>query len=83
LWRFTRNAIVNAITRRPQDKAIGGSSILALLTEHAEVDAEVESLIDWEYRRELYLLAAKIVRRDVKADSWRAFELTVINGMSN
>lgn len=83
LRRITRNAIVNAITRRPQDRAIGGSSILAVLTEHAEVDAETESLIDWEYRRELYLLAAQIVRRDVKADSWRVFELTVIDGMSN
>lgn len=38
LRRITRNAIINAISRRPLDKAIGGSSILAVLAEHAEVD---------------------------------------------
>ena len=54
-----------------------------LLVEQAEVDPDTESLVDWEYRRELYLQAAKIVSSDVQADTWRAFELTVIDGMSN
>lgn len=83
LRRITRNAIINAISRQPLDKAHGGSSILVALAEHAEIDDETESLIDWEYRRELYLRAAQIVRRDVNADSWRVFELTVLDGMSN
>ena len=83
LRRIVRNAIVNAITRRPKDQPVGGSSMHALLAARAEVDPATESLIDWEYRRELYLQAAKIVSSDVQADTWRAFELTVIDGMSN
>lgn len=83
LRRVTRNAIVNALSRGPRDQARGGSSVQELLAQHRQRDAETESLIDWEYRRELYLQAAKIVQRDVQADTWQAFELTVIDGMSN
>ena len=83
LRRIVRNAIVNAITRRPKDQPVGGSLMHTLLVEQAEVDPDTESLVDWEYRRELYLQAAKIVSSDVQADTWRAFELTVIDGMSN
>ncbi len=35
--------------------------------------------IELEYRRELYLRAAFQVRVDVEPDTWRAFELTVID----
>lgn len=83
LRKVTRNAIVNALTRGPKDRAIGGSSIQQLLSQHHNSDPETESLIDWEYRRELYRLAARTVRSDVHADTWRAFELTVIEGRSN
>ena len=83
LARVTRNAIVNAITRGPKDRAVGGSSAGELLAQHQKPDHETVSLIDWEYRRELYVQAANIVQRDVQPDTWRAFELTVIDGMSN
>lgn len=83
LARITRNAIVNALSRGPKDRAAGGSSAQELLAQHQQPDPETISLIDWEYRRELYLQAARIVRRDVQPDTWRAFQLTVIDGMSN
>ncbi|MEZ6090913.1 MAG: sigma-70 family RNA polymerase sigma factor [Pirellulaceae bacterium] len=83
LRRVTRNAIINALSRAPKDRAAGGSSIQELLAQQRQPDPETVSLIDWEYRRELYLQAARIVQRDVQADTWRAFELTVIDGMSN
>jgi RNA polymerase sigma-70 factor (ECF subfamily) len=35
-----------------------------------------------EYRRELYLRASKIVRSDIEPDTWRAFEITVIENRS-
>ena len=38
--------------------------------------------IELEYRRELYLRAARIVRGDVEPETWRAFELTVIEDRS-
>ncbi|MEZ6134467.1 MAG: sigma-70 family RNA polymerase sigma factor [Pirellulaceae bacterium] len=83
LARVTRNAIVNALSRGPKDRAAGGSSVQELLAQQQLPDPETLSLIDWEYRRELYLQAAGIVRRDVQPDTWCAFELTVIDGMSN
>lgn len=83
LRRIMRNAILNAVTRRPKDLATGGSSINRLLLEQVEVDHDTESLIDWEYRRELYQYAANIVRCDVRAETWQAFELTVVHGLSN
>ena len=88
LRRVTRNAIVNAVSRRPPDQATGTSSFQDLLIELPERagsqhDVETESLIELEYRRELYLRAAAFVRKDVDPVTWRAFELTVISGMSN
>ena len=61
LRRIARNAIVNALSRRPQDRAAGGSSVQELLLEQPEVDEESAAQIELEYRRELYLRAAKMV----------------------
>lgn len=83
LRRITRNAIVNALTRRPPDQARGGSSARDMLLDEANDDVDAESLIDWEYRRELFLRAKEIASAEVQADTWRAFELTAIDGLSN
>ena len=82
LRRIARNAIINALSRRPRDRGAGGTSVQELLAEQPEADDESAAEIDFEYRRELYLQAARIVRRDVKAETWRAFELTVIENHS-
>lgn len=88
LRRVARNAIVNAVSRRPPDQAAGASSFEDLLNDLPERadnqnDHETDSLIELEYRRELYLRAAAYVRTDVDPVTWRAFEMTVIGGMSN
>jgi RNA polymerase sigma factor (sigma-70 family) len=82
LRRVARNAIVNALSRQPHDRAVGGSTVQELLLEAPGDDHESDAQIEWEYRRELYLRAARIVRGDIEADTWRAFELTVIEGRS-
>ena len=82
LRRVARNAIVNALSRKPHDRAVGGSSAQELLTEQPEIDPDSEEQIELEYRRELYLRAAQIVSRDVEPETWRAFELTVIGNAS-
>lgn len=82
LRRVARNAIVNALSRRPHDRGAGGSSVQELLLEEASVDWESDSQIELEYRRELYLRAARIVRGDVEPETWRAFELTVIENQT-
>src|SRR5262249_17144512 len=78
LRRVARNAIVNALARRPHDRAAGGSAVHELLLDQPGVDPESDAQIELEYRRELYLQAARIVRCDVDADTWRAFEMTVV-----
>jgi RNA polymerase sigma-70 factor (ECF subfamily) len=82
LRRVARNAIVNALARRPHDRAAGGSSVHELLMQQPGVDLESDAQIELEYRRELYLRAAKMVRRDIDPGTWRAFEMTVIENRS-
>jgi RNA polymerase sigma-70 factor (ECF subfamily) len=82
LARVVRNAIVNALSRQPQDRAAGGSTVQELLQEQAEVNGQATAEIELEYRRELYLRAARLVRGDVEPETWRAFELTVIEDRS-
>ena len=78
LARVVRNAILNGLSRRPRDRAAGGTSVQELLAEQADADSEASQEIELEYRRELYLRGAAQVRRDVGPETWRAFELTVI-----
>lgn len=79
LRRVTRNAIVNALTRRPKDRAAGGSSVQQLL-KRCEPDHAAHAEIEEAYRRELYQRAAKQVRVDVNPETWQAFDLTMIQG---
>lgn len=82
LRRVARNAILNMLTRQPRDRAAGGTSVQEFLQEQPGNDSQAEAQIELEYRRELYLRAARIVRNDVEPDTWRAFELTVIEQRS-
>jgi RNA polymerase sigma-70 factor (ECF subfamily) len=78
LRRVARNAIVNALSRRPHDRAAGGTTVHELLIEQPDHDPGSDAQIELEYRRELYLRAARIVRDDVESHTWQAFEMTVI-----
>jgi RNA polymerase sigma factor (sigma-70 family) len=82
LRRVARNAIVNALVRQPYDRGAGGTASHELLTEHPNTDPQTDGQIELEYRRELYLRAADIVRGDVEAHTWRAFEMTVVENCS-
>ena len=82
LRRVARHAILNALSRQPRDRGAGGSAAQDLLLEHPHEDPESVAQIDLEYRRELYLRAAILVRCDVDPVTWRAFELTVIEDRS-
>ena len=83
LRRVTRNAIINAVTRRKGELATGSSSVRDLLAEIQQPEPATESLVELEVRRELYAIAAETVRGEVHPETWRAFELTVVEGISN
>lgn len=82
LTRVTKNAILNALTRRPKDQAIGGSSAEDLLLDVVDRDGATTALIETEYRRELYLRAAQIVRVEFRSETWQAFEMSVVEGLA-
>ena len=79
LRRVAKNAILTALSRSPEDVAVGGSNIHELV-ERANLASNVEQELDLEYMREQYLRAAAIVKSVVNPETWRAFELTVIEG---
>ena len=80
LRRITKNAIVNAVSRTPRDRADGSLSSDEILKATPQRDSATEELITLEYRRELFLRAVEIVRRDASTETWQAFELTTIEG---
>ena len=82
LRRVARNAILSAITRSPQDAAAGGTAAADLLDEQTNSDPGLDADLEKEHRRELYLRAAASVRTDVNAETWQAFEMTVVQGQA-
>jgi len=71
LARVALNAILNALTRRPRDRAIGGSSAERRLREIESDEAETDLLVDRECRREVYLRAADRVKAEFPDESGR------------
>ena len=80
LRRVARNAIATAFSRQPKDAGVGGSEMLEWLGEQSATAADIERELSQESMREKYLRAASVVKLDVDSDTWRAFELTVVNG---
>ncbi len=81
LRRIARNAIINAITRRPEDRGTGRSSVQDLLAQAPSPGEQLDALLSIESRRELYLRASQIVKGDVSEDTWLAFEMTAVRGI--
>lgn len=82
LSRVTKNAILNALMRRPMDLAVGGSSVEEFLREAVDRDGATTALIETELRRELYLRAAEMVKVEFRPDTWQAFELSVAGDLT-
>lgn len=81
LRRVAKNAICNALTRQPKDRAGGGTSVHNLLEEQAAPDQLLVRELELEHRRELFLRAAAVVKTDVAADTWQVFQLAVVEGL--
>jgi RNA polymerase sigma factor (sigma-70 family) len=82
LARIAQNAIVNALTRRPPDAAIGGTAIRELLEEQPEPDHRTQENLRREQRRSLFRWAAQRIRPEFCEGTWDAFWLTTVEGMS-
>jgi RNA polymerase sigma-70 factor (ECF subfamily) len=81
LRRVARNAIVTALAR-PARLAELSDQDLEHLPADTQGDAYTAEELAAEWRREQFLRAAAVVRSDVNAETWQAFELTVIQEQS-
>lgn len=86
LRRVASNAILTSLQRRPRDLGAGGTDAQEVMSKQPDVSPEVsrdlEAELSTEYLREIYLRAAAVVRTEVNAETWEAFELTTLRGVS-
>jgi RNA polymerase sigma-70 factor, ECF subfamily len=81
LATVTRNAILNALTRKLPDAAVGGTSVRELMEQQTEPDRHVRENLEREYRRSLFRRAAQRIRQDFQNETWNAFWLTTVEGV--
>lgn len=80
LATITRNSITKALTRRPQDRATGATSVMELL--HSQPDAQATTAeILAEARREMIHWAAEQIRTEFSQRTWNDFWQTSIEGV--
>ena len=81
LRRVANNAICTAFSNSGKNMAtLGDSQIQELIDNQPGKNSDFEREIELEFMREQYLRAAVIVRGEVNEESWRVFELSVIEG---
>jgi RNA polymerase sigma-70 factor (ECF subfamily) len=82
LTRIARNAIINALTRRPADAAAGGTAAHDLLEEQPTPETRMHDHLEREYRRSLFRRVARQIRPEFGDGTWEAFWLTTVDGVS-
>ena len=86
LNRIAVNAAINSITRRKPDRGTGESKSMELLAQHPDTDSQIDSqeseLVRLEYRRESFRVAARQIKLEFEPDTWSAFWLTAVEGVS-
>lgn len=78
LRRVAKNAILNLLTRGPKERAAGSTSVHELLHQHDADDSAIARELELEHRREIFFRASAIVKSEITTDSWKVFELAVI-----
>ncbi len=82
LARITRNAIVNALTRRKPDAGGGSTSVQEMLRELPERNDETTQRLMEESRREAIRWATEEIQSEFTEVTWAMFWLTSIEGES-
>ena len=82
LHRVANNAILDGLTRGKPDRGSGDSAMLAALNQHAAPAGPDSDLLRLEYRGEVFRWAARQVHKEFRQDTWDAFWLTAIEGLS-
>ena len=74
----TRNAVINALSRRSTDQPVGGDGVGNPLDELSGTETDVE--LDQEYRRATFRRAADFIRDEFAETTWQAFWETAVEG---
>lgn len=82
LARITRNAIVNALTRRKPDAPGGSTSVHDMLRELPDRNGETTQQLMEESRREAIRWATEAIQHEFTEVTWALFWLTSIEGSS-
>lgn len=77
----TRNATINALSRRRPDHGSGDTDVQRRL-DSIESDSDEEALFDREFEREVFRKAASMIENDFDPATWRAFWATTVEGHS-
>jgi RNA polymerase sigma factor (sigma-70 family) len=81
LFRIARNILVDFFSRRRRHPpGTGDTAMNQRLEEMAAPTDEDSSLVDEEYKRELFAWATEQVRGEFSQQTWRAFWLTGVEG---
>lgn len=86
LTTVTRNAAVNAMRGKRHDRASGDSGVREVL--HAVADTNLppgeddDEVLEREYQKELFRVAASRIESEFAQDTWQAFWRTTVEGQS-
>ena len=80
LTTIARNAITEALTRRPRDVASGWTSIVDLLKAQPDPQATTAEILA-EARKELIRWATEQIRSEFREATWNVFWRTAIEGV--
>jgi RNA polymerase sigma-70 factor (ECF subfamily) len=83
LYRIARNRLLNSLrSERRRGRAGGGTDIQRLLEQQPDATGNIPDddsrELDTEYRRSLFLLAARSIERDFSRSTWQAFWQTAV-----
>ena len=82
LNRIAVNATVNLVTRRKPDKGTGDTKSLERLAQQPDFEGPSSRLVQLEYRRECFRIAARQIQPEFELKTWQAFWLTAVDGLS-
>ncbi len=80
LRKVAKNEILNALSRGPKDRGAGSTSVHEWLQQQGG-ENPLSDDFELEYRRELFFRAAALVQSEITSDSWKVFELAVIENI--
>ncbi len=82
LSKVVRNAAINMVTRRRNDRGHGGTSALILINGEPADSCTDEHVLTMEWRREAFRRASDQIRDEFQSATWEAFWLTAVDGLS-